>query len=344
MLAKAQPVAPRVSVCIPTYNRRAMLRAALWSVINQTYRNIEVIVSDNASEDDIGAEAAAANDPRVRCVRQSVNLGATGNFVALQTHATGDYVLFLGSDDLLVPNCLEKAVAMLDAHPDRGGVVFQAGIFGPGAARTISDMPTRAFAAADEYRRDRAVRDFRHPGPSVCLYRRSAFERLGGWDRKLLAVIDYDMYAKVVRFGGGIIFLHEPLGIARRHDTQHSGTAHWDFYHDVMLMSAKAEYPWGNAYRAMAFLEQLLWDWRLRISPLRTLSHAAKTGAFPGILPYLPFEIGRRLLRRLGTIAWGRGLAASGAQAFNSVPRDQLAELEKFWLASERIRLGQPSP
>lgn len=340
-------MSPKVSVCIPTYNRRFMFRATLWSLLRQTYQDFEVIISDNASEEDIEAEVIAANDPRVRYFRQQSNKGAAANGLFLQTLASGDYVLFLCSDDLLLPDCLNRAVGALESQPHRGGVVYMAAHYSEKGFQFLSIMPDRNYAAATEYMDDRAVRDFSFASPSLCLYRRAVFERLGGWHPSLLAVSDWELYSRMVRYGGGVVFHHEVLAIMRLHGNRESNTnaLRWDFFHDVMLLSSQPEHQWGNAYRAMALVDQLLWDWRLKRTPRRTLEHAHNMKAFPGVLLYLPWEILRRLGLKLRFIFGRRTPANVPALASCKLPGNvNPDELENFWRASELVRLGSATP
>src|ERR1035441_140748 len=154
-------MAPKVSICIPVHNRRHMLRAILWSLLRQTFQNFEVIISDNASEEDTEAEVVAMKDSRMRYVRQKKNIGGAANFRFLQTLPRGEYVLFLCSDDLLLPDCLAKAVAALDSQPRCGGVVYMAAHYSENGFQFLSNMPDRDYAGAAEYEDDRTVRDFR---------------------------------------------------------------------------------------------------------------------------------------------------------------------------------------
>lgn len=328
----------KVSICIPVFNRRPIFRATLWSVLRQTYPHMEVIVSDNASQDDIGAEIAEAADPRVRYVRQQRNIGGAANFVFLQGLAEGEYLLFLGSDDLLLPRCIERAVGALEAAPARGGVVFRAGHYTAEGFQFVSTLPDLSYAGADEYETHRSVRKF-IPSPSLCLYRASAFRRLGGWDSELRAIIDWELYSRMVRLGGGVIFLPEVLAIIRLHDDRMStGSAlHWDFYYDAMKLAARAEHGWGGAYRAKAFMEQLLWDLRLRQSPRRTIGHAWETHAIRDVTLFLPWEILRRFGVKLTALA--RRLASSRpATATSALPREEREALDQVWQTGESVR------
>ena len=108
---------PLVSVLIPTFNRRDYLKATIASVLNQTFGDFEVVVSDNASPVDPADVVAGFADRRLRYYRNASNLGVTGNLLAASRHARGKYVAILGDDDLWHPEFLAALVAPLEADP-----------------------------------------------------------------------------------------------------------------------------------------------------------------------------------------------------------------------------------
>lgn len=115
-----KPPQPLVSVCIPTYNRPGYLAAALASVAAQTYRNFEVIVTDNSTFDaDLRTNHFAVSNAglSVRYEPNGGDIGAAASLNRAISYATGKYVKVLMDDDLLEPNCLERMVAALEAHP-----------------------------------------------------------------------------------------------------------------------------------------------------------------------------------------------------------------------------------
>lgn len=112
---------PLVSVVIPTYNRVPFLTKALESALAQTYRNLEILVSDNASSSEVAALVASYQDPRVRYRHNGRNLGLTGNAVAACREARGEYVATLHDDDMWERTLLEELVPPLEA--DRNLVV-----------------------------------------------------------------------------------------------------------------------------------------------------------------------------------------------------------------------------
>ncbi|HTU51357.1 MAG TPA: glycosyltransferase family 2 protein [Acidobacteriaceae bacterium] len=100
----------RVSIGIPTINRSDLALRAIRSALAQTYSDVEVIVSDDASTDDTVARVQEIRDPRLVLVQQKQRLGLVGNFDFCLRHATGEFFLLLGDDDILLPNAIEKLV------------------------------------------------------------------------------------------------------------------------------------------------------------------------------------------------------------------------------------------
>ena len=114
------PALPRVTIGLPVYNGDAFLAAAIDSLLAQTYRDFELIISDNASTDDterIGRAFAAA-DPRVRYERNATNIGLAGNFNRVFRMARGELFKWAAADDVCLPGYLAACIAVLDAHPD----------------------------------------------------------------------------------------------------------------------------------------------------------------------------------------------------------------------------------
>lgn len=111
---------PLVSVGVPVYNGARTLDHALDSILGQTLTDLEVIISDNASED--GTEELcrhyAARDPRVRYYRNAENLGARANYRRVVDLSTGKYFKWAAHDDWLDPEYLEYCVGALEAEPE----------------------------------------------------------------------------------------------------------------------------------------------------------------------------------------------------------------------------------
>jgi Glycosyl transferase family 2 len=117
---------PTLTIGIPTFNRANLLASAIEAALNQTHREIELIVCDNASDD--GTEEVVRRfEGRLRYVRNDTNLGAWPNFCRLVELASGEYFSWLQDDDCIFAPFAERAVACLENNP-------QATVYGAYAA------------------------------------------------------------------------------------------------------------------------------------------------------------------------------------------------------------------
>ena len=112
---------PLVSVGIPTYNRPDGLKLLLQCITAQTYKNLEIIISDNGSEKgdtEAVARSFLSSDARVRYYKQEVNKGPIYNFNFVLEKASGDYFMWAADDDEFKDNYIEVCMRFLISHPD----------------------------------------------------------------------------------------------------------------------------------------------------------------------------------------------------------------------------------
>jgi glycosyltransferase involved in cell wall biosynthesis len=112
--------APTVSIGVPVYNSERFVERTLRSLLDQTFRNLELIISDNASTDSTAelCQRLAHRDPRIVYVRQVKNVGVNRNYNAVLALARGKYFKWSSSNDICQPQLLERCVAVLEARPD----------------------------------------------------------------------------------------------------------------------------------------------------------------------------------------------------------------------------------
>lgn len=114
---------PKISVCIPTYNRAHYIKEAIESVLMQDYENFELIICDDASTDYTGEVVQSYKDPRIRYVRNANNLGQWENSNKSIYLSRGEYVIFMTDDDVMMQGLLKKEVEILERYTN---VVFVA--------------------------------------------------------------------------------------------------------------------------------------------------------------------------------------------------------------------------
>jgi len=108
---------PTVSIGLPVYNGADFVAGSIRSILAQTYRDFELVISDNASTDATEeiCRSFAARDPRIRYIRQPVNKGAAWNFNEVVHQSRGRYFRWAAHDDLTAPRFLERCVDILEA-------------------------------------------------------------------------------------------------------------------------------------------------------------------------------------------------------------------------------------
>ncbi len=110
---------PLISIILPVYNRKEYLGQAIDSVLNQTYANWELLVTDDNSEEETQAFLRQyKTDPRIIVSFNPVNLGLFANLNQAFRRVKGDYVIFLCSDDVLSSSCLEVLLELNDKYKE----------------------------------------------------------------------------------------------------------------------------------------------------------------------------------------------------------------------------------
>jgi len=203
-----------VSLCIPTYNRKEYLEDTLASVFAQTYKDYEVIVVDDGSTDGT-REMMEKGSYGVRYYRQE-NMGEARTCNRLISLATGRYISFVHSDDLLVPDAIERMVNTAEA--DGGNVIVYGNYFRIDEAGNVLGRCKRKLHSG--YITPRLFEDIIvHPVGS--LFPRKALEEVGGLDISLEASYDYKIELQLsLRYR--FIALDEPTFMRRRHRSNNS--------------------------------------------------------------------------------------------------------------------------
>lgn len=187
-----------VSIIIPTFNRSSLVERAIHSALHQTYPFIDVVVVDDGSTDDT-REVVATFGARVRYAYQP-NAGVCAARNTGATLATGEYLLFLDSDDTLLPSGVEQLVAALDANSSAGMAFGQATMTdADGTARTVRKPPFDRPAGT--VRQERELEHLvlhNYVTTSAALVRRSVWDEVGGFDSARGNIgEDWDLWVRI---------------------------------------------------------------------------------------------------------------------------------------------------
>lgn len=194
---------PRVSIVTPAYNQGMFLSETIESVLGQDYPNIEYIVIDDGSTDDT-AEVISRYAGRL-ISRSRDNRGQAATLNEGWAVATGDIIGYLSSDDLIERTAVSELVTVLVERPS-AVVVYSDFELVDAKTRHIRHVQT------EDFDRKRLIVDLVcQPGPGA-LFRKSVFEKVGGWNPALRQVPDFEFWTRVSAHGD---FVRIPRSLAK---------------------------------------------------------------------------------------------------------------------------------
>jgi glycosyltransferase involved in cell wall biosynthesis len=196
-----------ISILIATYNRYDYLKECLESIKNQTYKDIEVVVVDDGSEDDT---ESLCKDVVYKKIPHTGISAARNEAMRL---AKGDIFMVVDSDDTLEPTCVEKEVAMLD----KNDMTFCDVVI---VSRDRKAIIGKFGAKVQDFKQCLSVKLIPHPS---LMFKRWVVD--GIWyDESLTSAVDYDFTLKILKKWPNlkIVLLEEPLYNYRWHGDQES--------------------------------------------------------------------------------------------------------------------------
>jgi glycosyltransferase involved in cell wall biosynthesis len=296
-----------VSVVIPCYNQARFLSEAIESALAQTHRPTETIVVDDGSTDDTAQ--VAAGYAAVRYVPQRNRGQGAARNEGLK-HVTGTFVVFLDSDDRLLPSALDTGVRCFEAHPERAFVAGRSVGIGPdGVQRSTSQEPL--------VDRNHYVALLRHNyiwTPGTAMFRTDVVRRVGGFKTKVCGAEDYDLYLRIARTHP--IWCHGQTVVEyRQHDNRMSGNFPRMLSSTVRVMRGQRVVVKGDAQAAQALRDGLrFWQERYGQPCVNVLRRHWRERNWKGtvagataLLLYHPSAFVQHARRKLGRVALGHG-------------------------------------
>jgi glycosyltransferase involved in cell wall biosynthesis len=231
-----------VSICIPTFNSSEYIEDTLKSIINQTYKNIEIIISDNNSTDDTYKiiQKYQNIDPRIRCFKNEINLGLFGNCNKLISLSRGEYIAIYHADDIYNSKIVEKEFDFLESNHDFLGVFsLDEKINDKGEVLRNIKPPIAGKNKIIEVKLNLFINLILTNGGScfccpTSMIRRSIYDKMGGYNDNFIYIGDQDMWARIL-LKGPMAILNEKLINYRIHKKQLSSKYLDDARHDMAI-------------------------------------------------------------------------------------------------------------
>lgn len=187
----------KYSIIMPTYNRGYIISRAIQSVVNQTYRNWELIIVDDGSKDDTEQRVISIKDERIRFIHYDRNQGANHARNLGMKAAKGQYIAFLDSDNEWHPDYLEKQLVWLENGEKFVDVVF--------ARILVNDKIVFPYESKEEFETEEKIAKRAMFGSvfdtNVVCVRREVWEQSGGFDEAMHRLQDWEYFLRLLMEG-----------------------------------------------------------------------------------------------------------------------------------------------
>ncbi len=224
---------PLISIILPVYNRMGYLDQAISSVINQTYDNWELLISDDASELDTQMKLAEYNsNPKIKIHTNCHNIGLFANLNQAIERSAGHYIFLLCSDDFILPNCLKSCLDLLTKNSEAKLALS--------AFRTVDSKNEESLSGSIYYYEQMISQPVQvlQPCDSLPLllkygsingnltgifFNRSLFNKAGKFDESLKQVADWEWVYRAAK-QSPILMSRYPIAFIRSHSEQLSSS------------------------------------------------------------------------------------------------------------------------
>jgi glycosyltransferase involved in cell wall biosynthesis len=313
-MSSTAPVA-RVAVVIPCFKQAHFLGDAIESTLNQTTPASEIVVIDDGSPDDVAG--VTARYPGVRYIRQrNQGLSAARNTGISAT--TSEFLVFLDSDDRLLPHAIERGISH---HAARPGCGFVAGRMHLIAADGSRLRPWAPFPETDDTFAQLLIN---HCGiyPLTVMYRRAAIEAVGGgFNISLRSAEDWDMDIRLARRFPFHLY-DEPIAEYRKHGANMTGNAAVMMQSIIRVLHAQRDFTRENSryegarrlgiHRVHAYFSEIVIDQiHAHLAAREWRSASRKTYLLLRWHPRVVVERASLKLRRLMSRRTGDGLVSA---------------------------------
>jgi len=280
----------KVDVVVPCYNYARFLEGCVRSVLNQSVKDVRVLIIDDASSDDslLVARKLAQAEPRVTVVGHAANKGHIDTYNEGIAWASAEYFLLLSADDLLVPGALERAVEVLDANPDivlTYGKVIQWHDHLP--TPDIKPMPHYAWERHDLLKQ--LCVSTVNISTCTAVARTKTQKTIGGYRASLPHSGDMEMWLRFAA-NGSVARINAIQGIYRKHAAAMSNAYYVDRMHDFWQAKLAFDSFFDEYENSLDNLRSL------RVVARRSLAKRIY-GAGIGLLVRGRLDDGRRLIR-----------------------------------------------
>ena len=238
-----------VTICITTYNRKILLPLTLKSILNQTYKNIEVLIIDDCSND--GTRELIENellklDDRIKCIRHTENKGlANGRNTAIN-NAKGKYFTFCDDDDEWKENFIEEFVKIADIYPSDW--CFYCGIIYKNFLGRIVNVISEYEGTLKQH-----IRDGFTPPVASQFYALESLKKVNGYNEKIKSGVDHDLWIRLAKININVKSIPTALSIPNANAKHDRMTTNYKkrikgIKNSLLIWKADLEWLYGESF------------------------------------------------------------------------------------------------
>jgi glycosyltransferase involved in cell wall biosynthesis len=260
------PAQPRVSIITPSFNQGQFLEESIRSVLEQDYPDIEYIIVDGGSTDN-SVEIIQKYQDRLSWWVSEKDKGHADALNKGFSHATGEILAWLNSDDIYFPNAISEAVSVLKSHPDVGMVY--------GDADLIDDSGLSAGQfGSKQTDYHQMLRGSVHIPQATTFFRADLWRQVGPLDLSLFYSFDYDLWVRLAKLSQ-LLYVPKRWAKFRIHSAGKTIINDDRCYPDMLRVLEREGGSWFSWLRLRMIVRKVLYSWlpwkfRLRLRKLLT--------------------------------------------------------------------------
>jgi glycosyltransferase involved in cell wall biosynthesis len=246
---------PRVSICIPTYNRANIIAATVDTILAQSYTDFELVVVDNCSTDGTQEIINGIKDSRLRFVRNEYNCGLILNQNRAIEEGQGEFIAVLHDHDFYHPDLVKRSVDILDGNPGVGVVCSGMHLVDPDQPERIirTDIQPWAPVMSGKEMRRIMMREWNSPiAAPTAMVRRRCYEEAGTFIAEYGGAADRELWLRIFR-KWDCAYIAEPLAKLRDRYiiSSYNKTQSVEFWKQmkgqITIQEVHMPYQYGNA-------------------------------------------------------------------------------------------------
>ena len=235
-------IIPKISIILPTYNGSKYIRQSIDSCLNQTYKNLELIIVDDGSSDKTPGIIKSYKDKRIKYIRHKKNKGLPFALNTGFANATGEYLTWTSDDNQYLPEAIEKMLSYLNS--DKKIDFVYADYF-----NYISETGEKLLVKMKDSNilvKENVI------GPCF-LYSRTVYKNIGDYNAKYFLVEDYEYWIRVYK-KYSLVHCPYPLYVYRSHSKSLTNNSYWEvILFDSILKYQKSFITLSNLSKKIIF-------------------------------------------------------------------------------------------